>query len=92
MGVDHDLVQLPPFVPIDHASLLGSDERVGDLDPIGVEGESTPPPPAESLGTPTNVDSIFKSMVGLCLHSNEARASGGRSAPWFRPPEAGVSA
>jgi hypothetical protein len=25
MGVDHDMIQLPPSVPIDHASLLGSD-------------------------------------------------------------------
>jgi hypothetical protein len=77
MGVDHDLVQLPPSVPIHHASLLGFDECVGDLDPISVEGESASPSSVESLGTPANVNSISESMGGLCLHANEARASGG---------------
>jgi hypothetical protein len=76
-GVDHDLVLLPPSVPVDHASFPGFDEHVGDLDPIGVEGESVLPSPAESLGSPANVNSISESMVGLCLHANEARASGG---------------
>jgi hypothetical protein len=64
-------------VPIKHASLPGSDERVGDLDPIDIEGEGAPSSPVESLGTPANVDAISVSMVGLCLHANEARASGG---------------
>jgi hypothetical protein len=64
-------------VPIDHASLPGFDERVGDLDPIGMEGEGASPYPVESLGTPANVDVISVSMVGLCLHANEAWASGG---------------
>jgi hypothetical protein len=77
MGVDHDLVQLPPSVPIHHVSLPGSDECIEDLDPIGVEGESTSPSPVESLDTPANVNSISESMGGLCLHANEARASGG---------------
>jgi hypothetical protein len=76
MRVDHDLVQLSSSVLIDHASLPGSDERVEDLDLIGMEGEGTPPSPVESLGTPANIDAISRSMVGLCLHANEARASG----------------
>jgi hypothetical protein len=38
MGMYHELVLLPPSMPIDHASLLGFDERIGDLDPIGTEG------------------------------------------------------
>jgi hypothetical protein len=62
---------------VDQASLLGFDERVGDLDPTGVEGECVPPSPAESPNSPANVDSIAESMVGLCLHANEAQASGG---------------
>jgi hypothetical protein len=77
MGVDHDLIQLPPSVSIDHVSLLGSDERVEDLDPTSVEGESAPPSPVESLDSPANVDSISKLMVGLCLHADEAWASRG---------------
>jgi hypothetical protein len=77
MGVDHDLVLLPPSMSVDRASVLGSDECVGDLDPIDMEGECTLPSPAKSLGSPTNVDSISESMVGLCLHANEAQASRG---------------
>jgi hypothetical protein len=77
MGVDHDLVLLPPSVPVDHASLPGSDEHAGDLDPTGVERECAPPSPAETLGSPTDVDSISESMVGLCLYAYETRASVG---------------
>jgi hypothetical protein len=76
MGVDHDMVQLPPSMSIDHATLLGSDELVEDLNPIGVE----------SLGSPTNIDSIFELMVGLCLHANEARAPGGVQPHGFDHP------
>jgi hypothetical protein len=77
MGVDHDLVLLPLSVPLDSASPSGSDERVRDLDPIGVEGECALPSPAESLDSPANIDSIVESMAGLCLHANEAQAPGG---------------
>jgi hypothetical protein len=72
MGVDHDLVLLPHSVPIDHASLPGSDERVEDLDSTGTEGECAPPSPAESHSSPADVDFISGSMVGPCLHANEA--------------------
>jgi hypothetical protein len=71
-GVDYDLVLLPPFMPVDLASSPGFDERVGDLEPIGVEGECILPSPDESLGSPANVDSIFESMAGICLHANKA--------------------
>jgi hypothetical protein len=77
MGVDHNLVLLPPSVLVDHASLLGSDERVGDLDPTGVEGECAPPFPTKILGSPADIDSISESMVGICLYANEAWASMG---------------
>jgi hypothetical protein len=77
MGVDHDLVLLPPSVLVDHVSLPGSDERARDLDPTDAEGECAPPSPAESLGSPANVDSISELMVGLCLYADEARVSGG---------------
>jgi hypothetical protein len=76
MGVDHDLVPLPPSVLVDLASLLGSDKRVKDLGPTDVEEECASPSLVESLGSPTNVDSISESMDGLCLHANEARALG----------------
>jgi hypothetical protein len=46
------------------------------LDPTGVEGDCVLPSPAESLSSPTNVDSISESMVGFCLHANKAQASG----------------
>jgi hypothetical protein len=72
-GVDHDLVRLSPSVPIHYAFLLGLNERVEGLNPIGVEGESTP----SSLDTLPNVNSISESIGGLCLHANEAQASGG---------------
>jgi hypothetical protein len=73
MGVD-DLVLLPPSISVDRASFPCSNDRVGDLDPTGVEGECVPPSLAESLGSPANVDSISESMVGLCQHANEAQA------------------
>jgi hypothetical protein len=44
-GVDHDLVLLPPSVLVDPACPPGSDERVGDLDPVGTEEECVLPPP-----------------------------------------------
>jgi hypothetical protein len=74
-GEDHDLVQLPPSVLTHHAFLLGPDERVGGLDLIDKEGESAPSvePPDLLL----DINSISESMGGLCLHANEARASGG---------------
>jgi hypothetical protein len=72
MRVDHDLVLLPPSVLVDRASFSSSDERVKDLDPIGMEGECVPPSLAESPNSPANVDSITESMAGLCLHANEA--------------------
>jgi hypothetical protein len=75
--VDHDLVLLPPFVSIDHASFPSSDEHVGDLDPTDMEGKCVPPSPAESLGSPANVNSISESMAGLCLHANEVQAPRG---------------
>jgi hypothetical protein len=65
MGVDHNLVPLPPSVPVDLASLPGSNKRVRDLDPTGTEGECALPSLVESLGSPTNVDSIFESMDGF---------------------------
>jgi hypothetical protein len=80
-GVDHDLVLLPPSVSIDRASFPGSDEHVGYLDPTGMEGKCVLSSPAESLGSPTNVDSISESMAGLCLHANEAQAPRGAQ-PW----------
>jgi hypothetical protein len=77
MGVDHDLVPLPPSMSVDLMSLSGSDERVRDLDPTDTKGECTSPSPIESLGSPANIGSIFESMIGLCLHANEAQAFGG---------------
>jgi hypothetical protein len=84
-GVDHDLVLLLPSMPVD-PHLPSSNERVGDLDPTSVEGECTPPSPHESLGSPANVNSISKSMVGLYLHANEARASEGVQPHGFDHP------
>jgi hypothetical protein len=74
---DLDLVLLSPSVRGDLVSLSGSDERVRDLDPTGVEGKCILSSPAESPNSPTNVDSITELMVGLCLHANEAQASRG---------------
>jgi hypothetical protein len=84
--VDHDLVLLPPSVPVDPASAPGSDERVGELDPTGTEGEYALPSPAESPDSPVDVDSITESMVGLCLHANEAQASEGTQPHGFDYP------
>jgi hypothetical protein len=85
-GVDHDLVLLPPSVPVDPASPSGSDERVGDLDPIGLEKEHVLSSPDESPDSPTDIDPIIKSMAGLCLHANEAQASGGTQPHGFDYP------
>jgi hypothetical protein len=84
--VDHDLVLLPPFMLVDRASCLGFDERIGDLDPTDMEEEFVLPSPTKSLSSPTNIDSISKSMVGLCLHANKARASGGVQPHGFDHP------
>jgi hypothetical protein len=89
MGVDHDLVLLPPSVPVDRVSFPGSDERVGDLDPTDVEGECVPPSPTESLSSPANIDSISKSMADLCLHTNEAHAPRGAQLCGFDHPRLG---
>jgi hypothetical protein len=85
MGVDHDLVPLPPSVLVDHVSLPGSDERVKDLDSTGAE-ECASPSPAESHGSPANINSISESMVGLRLHANEARAFRGVQSHGFNHP------
>jgi hypothetical protein len=85
-GVDHDLVLLPPYMPINLVSPPGSDERVRDLDPTGMEGECALPSPDESLGSPTNISSISESMAGLCLHANEAQTSGGTQPQGFDYP------
>jgi hypothetical protein len=72
MGVDHDLVLLPPSMLVNLASSLGSDEHDGDLDPTGAEGECVPPSPAEPPDSLANIESITELMAGLCLHANEA--------------------
>jgi hypothetical protein len=77
MGVDHNLVLLPPFVSVNLVSSPSSDERIGDLDSTDVEGEGVLSSPAESPDSPANVDSITGSMASLCLHANEAQAFGG---------------
>jgi hypothetical protein len=56
-GVDHDLVLLPPSVPVDHVA--GTEEMI--LLPLSG--------PAES---PSNVDSITESMGSLHLHATKA--------------------
>jgi hypothetical protein len=86
MGVDHDLVLLPPSMLVDLASSPGSDEHDGDLDPTDAEGECVPPSPAESPDSLANIDSITESMAGLCLHANEAQASGGTRPHGFDYP------
>jgi hypothetical protein len=73
-GVDHDLVLLPSSMLVDPASPLGSDERVEDLDPTSTEGECVLPPPTRSSNSPADIDFVTKSMVGLCLHADEAHA------------------
>jgi hypothetical protein len=75
MRVDHNLVLLPPSVPVDPVSPPGSKEHVEKLDPVGTEGECALPSPAESFDSPADVNSITESIVGLCLHANEAHAS-----------------
>jgi hypothetical protein len=75
-GVDHDLVLLPPSVPVDPISPLGSDERVEKLDPADTEGECALPSPAGSPDSLADIDSVIESLAGLCLHANEAQASG----------------
>jgi hypothetical protein len=74
MGVDHNLVLLPPSMPVDPVSPPGFDERVKDQDPTGVKGECVSPTPTGSFDSPPDVDSIIKSMASLCLHGNEAQA------------------
>jgi hypothetical protein len=85
-GVDHDLVLLPPFVPVNPASPSGCDERVRELDPTGTEGEYALPSPAGSPNSPADIDSITKSMAGLCLHASEAQASRGTQPHGFDYP------
>jgi hypothetical protein len=75
-GEDHDLVLFPPSVSDDLASPSGFNEHVGDLDPTGVE-ECVLPFLAKSPNSPSKVDSVTESMVGLCLYANEAQASRG---------------
>jgi hypothetical protein len=72
MGVDHDLVLLPPFMLVDPAFPLGSDECVGELDPTDMERECVLPAPAGSSDSPTNIDSITESIASLRLRANEA--------------------
>jgi hypothetical protein len=86
MGVDDDLVLLPPSMSADLVSPLGFDERVGDLDPTGMEGECILPSPAESPDSPADVDSITESIAGLCLHADEAQTSEGTQPHNFNYP------
>jgi hypothetical protein len=86
MGVDHDLVLLPPSMPDYPTSPLGYDQRVGELDPADTEWECTLPSPARSPNSPADVDSVIESMVGLCLHANEAQASKGTQPHGFDYP------
>jgi hypothetical protein len=85
-GVDHDMLLLPPSVPVDSASPSSSDECIGDLDPTGMERECVPPSPTESPDSPANVNSIFESMASLCLHANEAQTSEGTQPHHFDYP------
>jgi hypothetical protein len=87
MGVDYDLVLLPPSVPDDSASSSSSTDNVSDLDSDGTEeGECVLPPLAGSFDPPTDIDSITESMAGSSLHANEARASGGAQPHVFDYP------
>jgi hypothetical protein len=52
MGVDHDLVLLPPSMLVDPTFPLGSNECIRELDPASTEG-STPCHPL--LGHPTRL-------------------------------------
>jgi hypothetical protein len=58
------LVLLPPFMPVDHASLLGFNGHVGDIDTTGVEG-SVPRHPLLSHLThlPTSTLSLSQWLV-----------------------------
>jgi hypothetical protein len=62
-GVDHDLVPLPPSVPVHHV--------------INMEEELIPIPLSGSAETPSDIDSITESMCSLHLHATEAQASKG---------------
>jgi hypothetical protein len=72
MGVDHDLVLLPPSMLVDRVSDPGSDVRVKDLDPTDVEGECGLSSPTKSPDSPASISSINELMAGLGLHANEA--------------------
>jgi hypothetical protein len=85
MGVDHDLVLLPPSMLDYPTSPLGYDQRVGELDPADTEWECTLPSPARSPNSPADVDFVIESMVGLCLHANEAHASKAGASPQCHP-------
>jgi hypothetical protein len=85
MGVDHDLVLLPPSMMVDSASPSGFNKRVRDLDPTGVE-ECVLPSLTESPSSPSNVDSVTELVVGLYLYANEAHASGGAQPRHFDYP------
>jgi hypothetical protein len=58
IGVDHDLVLLPPYVPVDRVA--GMEEK---LIPLPLSGSADPP---------SDVDSITESMGSLHLHATEA--------------------
>jgi hypothetical protein len=57
-GVDHDLVLLPPSVPVDHVT--------------GMEEELIPLHPSGSADPPSDVDSVTESMGSLHEHTIEA--------------------
>jgi hypothetical protein len=61
-GVDHDLVLLPPFVPVDY--VVDTKELI-------------PLPPFGSVDPPFDVDSVTETMGSLHLHATEAQASKG---------------
>jgi hypothetical protein len=63
MGLDHDLVLLPPSVLVDHVT--------------GTEEELIPLPPSGSVNPPSDIDSVTESMRSLHLHATEAQASEG---------------
>jgi hypothetical protein len=63
MGVDHDLVLLPPSILVDHVA--GTEEELILLPPYG------------SADPPSNVYSVTKLMGSLHLHATEVQASEG---------------
>jgi hypothetical protein len=71
MGVDHNMVLLPPSVTVNPVSPLGSNECVREPNLAGKEGECILPTPTGSFGSPTDVESIIELMASLCLHANE---------------------